>query len=110
MVEWVKLLFEKGWHCERSCEQEGEAIPSKAAMAMNKVRDSLFHCSYKHSFTILRTGGRIITSFQQFTKCLQLIGHPSLRVVGKGRGWVEIMNLQAYHVNSNDPASGRVKQ
>ena len=38
--------------------------------------------------TILRAGSRTITSIQQLSKCPLLIGHPSLRVVGKGWGWV----------------------
>ncbi len=43
----------------RACEQESEAIPSKAATALNNVRDSSFHAIIRQPATILRINMQI---------------------------------------------------
>ncbi len=62
-----------------------------------------------YSATILRAGGRTMTSIQQLIKCPQLIRHPSVLKIPsigtrrrEGRGWVEIMQLRANDVNSSE--------
>ena len=48
----------------------------------------------REPYAILHINGQTISTTQQFTKRPSQMGHPSLRFVGKGRGWVAKRNSQ----------------